>query len=289
MFKKVLVAATAVGLLTACAARWDVEGVAALDAAGPEFNQALHQEYVTLAEAERDRFDWRDTARYLAKARAAAAGETVLPQPVGDRRIGGDDATMTTAARATLLERLDGSARTNNATQAASAQAGFDCWLEELEEAHQPEDIAACRTKFENAMAAIAAPVSAPAAPAPAPQPEAVVETGPFLVFFETASARIDDSARDVLNAAANAYEQEQSVVVVIAGHTDTVGAPDVNMLLSQRRAEAVADALSMLGVAPRDMALEAYGQEQLTVPTGDNVDEPRNRRVEVMFRDSGR
>jgi len=71
----------------------------------------------------------------------------------------------------------------------------------------------------------------------------------------------------------------------VISGHTDTTGADQRNMLLSQRRAEAVADSLSMLGVPPRDMALEAYGEEQLQIKTPDDMVEARNRRVEIVFR----
>lgn len=284
MFKKMLLAASAAGVLAACAGpdRWDVEAAAALSPQPPAFNQALHGEYTTLAATERARFDWCDTAYYVAKANAAATGETVLPTEVEARDLPSAFAAQAATERARLLAVLDGTARTSNPTVAATAQAAFDCWVEELEEGHQPADIAACRARYDEAMAILTAP---PAAPAPEP----AIATGPFLVFFESGSSRLDASARAVLAQAAEAYVAAGQVQVVIAGHTDTVGSADTNMLLSQRRAEAVADALALLNVPPRDMALEAYGEEQLRIPTGDGVGEARNRRVEITFRGAAR
>jgi outer membrane protein OmpA-like peptidoglycan-associated protein len=277
MLKKVLLAATAVGMLSACAARWDVEGVAGLPVQGGAFNEALHKEYVDLASAERAEYDWSDAEFFLGKARAAAAGENVLPQEIAGRDLPAPQAELLGSARAALITRLDANGRSGKPATAARAQTGFDCWMQEQEEGHQPIDIAACRQVYDEAMNALE--------PTPAPASKAAVDTGPFIVFFENASARIDASARDVLNAAARSYGSAAPVTVVISGHTDTTGADQLNMLLSQRRAEAVADALSMLGVPPRDMALEAYGEEQLKIKTPNAVAEPRNRRVEVIFR----
>lgn len=283
MVKKVLLAATAVGLLSACSsARWDVEGVAATPVQGDAFLQALHKEYVDLAAAERAEYDWCDAEYFLGKARAVAAGEVVPPQPVAERTLSEDAAATLATARASLVSRLDGGARSAKPAAAARAQAGFDCWMQEQEEGHQPADIAACRAIFDEGMKA-----SEPE-PAPAPTPAPALVTGPFVVFFENASARLDGTARTVLDAAAKAYAGAAPVVVVIAGHTDTVGGTQGNTLLSQRRAEAVADALLALGVPQREMALEAYGEEQLMVKTADDVIEPRNRRVEIVFRKPG-
>ncbi|MFA7428885.1 MAG: OmpA family protein [Rhodospirillaceae bacterium] len=277
MLKKVLLAATAVGMLSACAARWDVEGVAGLPVQGGAFNEALHKEYLDRAKTERARYDWVDTEYFLNKARAAAAGETVLPQPVAERDLTEAEAENLGAARSALITRLDGGARSGAAPLAARAQAGFDCIIEETEEFTKEDELALCNDMYQSAMNALE--------PTPAPAPKAAVDGGPFIVFFENASSRIDASAREVLNAAARAYSGAAPVTVVISGHTDTTGADQLNMLLSQRRAEAVADALSMLGVPPRDMALEAYGEEQLKIKTPNAVAEPRNRRVEVVFR----
>jgi outer membrane protein OmpA-like peptidoglycan-associated protein len=69
-----------------------------------------------------------------------------------------------------------------------------------------------------------------------------------------------------------------------VEGHTDTVGDAGLNQTLSQRRAEAVRDHLAeRYGVAPFRLLAVGLGQTQLVVPTGPGVNEPRNRRVQIL------
>ena len=69
-----------------------------------------------------------------------------------------------------------------------------------------------------------------------------------------------------------------------IEGHTDTVGAPELNRSLSEARAERVVAYLSSRWQVDRAKVETAgMGGEQLLVPTGPNVPEPRNRRVTVI------
>lgn len=284
MLKKVLLATAAAGLLSACAGdRWDVDQARSIPVQGGAFNQALHAEYITLAADERAEADWRDTAYFLDKARAAAGGEMVAPTALDERdldaRFLGDGQVMRTALMSSLP-----AGRTALPKAAAQAQAGFDCWMQEAEEGHQPADIAACKEGYALAMAAMKQVM---VKPAPAPEPAAAQED--FVVRFVTSSAALDAEARATLKAAAEAYRAAKPVTVVIAGHTDTVGADNQNILLSQKRAETVANALATLGVDTDAMALEAYGEEQPAVETGDGVAEPRNRRVEITFKNDSR
>jgi outer membrane protein OmpA-like peptidoglycan-associated protein len=69
-----------------------------------------------------------------------------------------------------------------------------------------------------------------------------------------------------------------------IEGHTDTVGDAGLNMLLSQRRAEAVRDfPVKNFGVQPTRLMAIGMGESQLLVSTPDNMPEPSNRRVQVL------
>ncbi|MDO9499191.1 OmpA family protein, partial [Falsiroseomonas sp.] len=69
-----------------------------------------------------------------------------------------------------------------------------------------------------------------------------------------------------------------------IEGHTDSVGAASMNMALSERRAAAVRDYLiRQYGVDGARLEAVGLGQTRLLVPTGDGVNEPRNRRVQVI------
>ena len=70
--------------------------------------------------------------------------------------------------------------------------------------------------------------------------------------------------------------------VVIVVGHTDSVGTDAYNQKLSQRRAEAVKAYLVSLGVAKNRIYTEGKGESQ---PTADNktaAGRAKNRRVEV-------
>ena len=69
-----------------------------------------------------------------------------------------------------------------------------------------------------------------------------------------------------------------------VEGHTDTVGPGAMNQDLSERRAAAVRDFLVQRhGLAAGRIEAAGLGEQQLLVPTPDEVPEPRNRRVQVI------
>ncbi|WP_143435215.1 OmpA family protein, partial [Henriciella aquimarina] len=71
---------------------------------------------------------------------------------------------------------------------------------------------------------------------------------------------------------------------VTIVGHTDTSGASAYNARLSQRRASAVADALTSRGIGSDMISTEGRGENDLAKETRDGVREPLNRRSEVVI-----
>jgi outer membrane protein OmpA-like peptidoglycan-associated protein len=75
------------------------------------------------------------------------------------------------------------------------------------------------------------------------------------------------------------AYEVE------VIGHTDTLGDQPYNQQLSMARAGAIRGRLVGDGFAAGDIAIAGRGKLDLLVPTGDQVAEPRNRRVEILVR----
>ena len=127
-----------------------------------------------------------------------------------------------------------------------------------------------------------APPPPAVVAPAPAAAP-APART--FLVFFDFDRADLTDRARQIIAEAATNAQRVGTTRIEVAGHADTVGTPQYNQALSIRRANAVAAELERRGVARSAMTIQGFGFTRPLVPTGPQVREPQNRRVEIVLR----
>jgi len=108
-------------------------------------------------------------------------------------------------------------------------------------------------------------------------------------VNFRTDSAQIDDSEKPKLDASyakvteALAKHPDLRVTLFIAGHTDTVGDASYNLRLSRQRAQAIAKWFRQRGLKI-PIGYEGFGEGALLVKTADEVDEPRNRRVDYIL-----
>lgn len=72
---------------------------------------------------------------------------------------------------------------------------------------------------------------------------------------------------------------------IVVTGHTDTMGTPELNDELSYARAQAIADLFVARGIPRDSITVAGRGERELLVPTGDQVREAKNRRVEITVR----
>ena len=70
-----------------------------------------------------------------------------------------------------------------------------------------------------------------------------------------------------------------------MVGHTDTMGKKEYNYTLSLKRAMTVAAILRRHGVDASILHITSHGKDNPFIPTGDQVSEPRNRRVEITVR----
>jgi OOP family OmpA-OmpF porin len=125
-------------------------------------------------------------------------------------------------------------------------------------------------------------PVSAAAPPAQVARPPSVN----FQVNFPTGSAELTPIAAKTLDSLGEALNDARlgGNKFRIEGHTDTVGAPDANKALSDRRAKAVAEYLiAKHKVEPARLSPVGMGQEDLAIATPAGTPELRNRRVTVV------
>jgi OOP family OmpA-OmpF porin len=118
-----------------------------------------------------------------------------------------------------------------------------------------------------------------------APPPPAAPAVAPpsFMVFFDWDRSNLSQQALVTIQQAADAFKAKGNARITATGHTDTSGPESYNMALSLRRANAVKDALVREGVPAQAITVIGKGESQLLVPTGDNVREPQNRRVEIV------
>lgn len=107
-----------------------------------------------------------------------------------------------------------------------------------------------------------------------------------YQVYFVTGSDRLTDESGRAIEGILADIAKRPSPEVVVIGHTDTVGRAGIrNDELSRQRAEVVRAMLVKRGIPAASISVEGRGNRELLVPTKDNVDEPRNRRVEITVR----
>jgi OOP family OmpA-OmpF porin len=107
---------------------------------------------------------------------------------------------------------------------------------------------------------------------------------GPFMIFFDRGSDRLTPSARTIIGHVLQAYPSCGGGSVLLAGHSDRMGPERYNQRLSARRAERVRAYLAAHGIREQDLASAALGESRPLVGTADEVEEARNRRVEISF-----
>lgn len=281
-----LLAFAGMTLMVGCAGM-EYEEAARSPASGSSFQRDLHGEYVNLSKSEFDQGDYVDSDRYAEKALALSDRQDVQPQGIGDRDLPEDKVQDLTSARSRLMAAMAAGAAEEKPLDAASAQANFDCWMEQQEENFQPDHIAACRDGFMTAIAALeaqpqvtAAPEPAP--PAPAPETEPMAAPAAYTVHFEFNEAGLTPDARVMLaDVVANANKSDYQTIDV-SGYTDLVGSDAYNQVLSEQRANAVINFLVDSGIEAGKIVGRGYGKADPVVPV--ETPEMQNRRVEIKL-----
>lgn len=106
-----------------------------------------------------------------------------------------------------------------------------------------------------------------------------------YTVYFETGTDTMTPESAQAFVGVKREIAERPAVEVMVIGHTDRVGSPAENDPLSRQRAELVRDQLVAEGVPAEKLEVAGRGEREPLVPTADEVDEPRNRRVEISIR----
>ncbi|MEX0840105.1 MAG: OmpA family protein [Parvibaculum sp.] len=263
-------------LVLAGCGTWTAESYLHEDIQGDSFNACLAREYQDRATSEAYvDCNWVDTATIVAKGRAAAAGETVLPFDPSTKGVLSSDLPELQDARAKLMAALDDGGREGDrACACAKAQRYYDGWVEQASDNKlgvggsyfggeggpvQPDRVEAEKAAFYEALTACA-----------------LQAAGPWTIYFGFDKYNLTPEAQSVIDQ----IVAETSGSLSVIGHTDTSGSNAYNQALGQRRANTVSNALTAQGKSL--CSASSAGESQLAVQTGDGVREPLNRRAVV-------
>jgi len=270
---KIMSVMGAIAFLAGCAT--DINQMRDVQATGgTPFTQALTEEYRKFVAFEADEMhDWVDANYFSRKGLAAARGDLVLPEELGIWDLPPEKVDELAAARGRLMLALDSGARESNPRVAATAQARFDCWVEEQEENLENDHITACRDEFLKAMEELEAKKVAVSA-----EPER------YVVLFDFDRSNINAAGQAVIDEAIAAAKKMGTVHISATGHADRAGSESYNMALSLRRADSVRAALIAGGIPADAITVAGRGESEPAVPTPDGVKEQANRRVEIIL-----
>src|ERR687884_483523 len=117
-----------------------------------------------------------------------------------------------------------------------------------------------------------------------APQPQcspatqAALANLPHVVYFDFDSFVVKDEFRPVIEGNARVLTANHARKMTVEGHTDERGGREYNLALGQKRAEAVAKSLVLLGASENQLEAVSFGKER-PVALGSNEEAwARNR-----------
>lgn len=113
---------------------------------------------------------------------------------------------------------------------------------------------------------------------------ESILVTMTDSTAFDSGSAAIKSGFFPTLNKIAGVVNQYGKTTMSITGHTDNSGSDRINQPLSEKRARAVNDYLSMKNVAKERLSFAGAGSKQPRASNSTEEGKRLNRRVEILI-----
>ncbi|MBC7730656.1 MAG: peptidoglycan-associated lipoprotein Pal [Bacteriovorax sp.] len=105
------------------------------------------------------------------------------------------------------------------------------------------------------------------------------------VVYFDFDSYVVKDEYRPTVEAHAKALAADRKKHLAIEGHTDERGGREYNLALGQKRAEAVAKSMTLLGATDAQVEAVSFGKERPAAQGSDEAAWAKNRRAELNYR----
>ena len=102
--------------------------------------------------------------------------------------------------------------------------------------------------------------------------------------YFFTGKAEISNSSYRELNKLLQMMEANPEMKIRVDGHTDNQGDPELNMDLSEQRAQAVRNFLIEAGINEERIEYKGWGDTMPLTDNSNEIERQKNRRVEIVI-----
>ena len=103
-------------------------------------------------------------------------------------------------------------------------------------------------------------------------------------VLFDYDSAKLDSSAKILLDAQSRFLRANTDLNFIVEGHCDERGTREYNLALGEQRATAVRDYLVIQGIDPERIKVISYGKEKPAVVGSNGMAWSKNRRAVTVI-----
>jgi peptidoglycan-associated lipoprotein len=104
-------------------------------------------------------------------------------------------------------------------------------------------------------------------------------------IYFDYDSYSIRDDAKPILQAHAKNLSNNRNTKISLEGNTDERGGSEYNLALGQKRANAVQEALQVMGVQTTQMEAVSFGKEKPKATGSDEAGYAENRRADIQYK----
>ena len=103
-------------------------------------------------------------------------------------------------------------------------------------------------------------------------------------ILFDFGKTDLKDSNKKDLQKLSKTLKENPGTDLLVVGHTDDIGTEEYNQMLSEKRANAVANYLIDNGISAKGMLIQGWGETQPSVLNNSEENRSQNRRVEIAI-----
>lgn len=116
----------------------------------------------------------------------------------------------------------------------------------------------------------------------PPPPPPAAPEVFKYIIYFDFDKHVITEESAAILNEVKAKLNENSAYKCTLNGHTDVEGGEGYNKKLSSLRSKTARSFLKKLGIDPKRVTIDFFGEEKPVIQTRNIKEAKKNRRVEI-------